>query len=389
MSEHYVKIDFTKTIPTYKEASAYTDLSIVTSRIENRKVAVRVIDMEGELIHRWDPVWFDLWPDATHIPKSARDHPKFRPTKQIHGVLLLENGDLIFNFEYLGMIRLDICGNVIWRLPYRTHHSLYLDEHDNIWVPGRIIHDEPHQDLPYHEPPIIEPTVLKVSLDGKIIREISVFEILMENDLEGLLYLSSLGNEEVSVTGDTMHLNDVETFPSYLAEGVFKTGDIMLSLRNINTILVFSEEELKATHVSTGKFVRQHDPDFIDGNRISVFDNHNIGTRDSGHQSRILIDSFDKEGQSRVYYSGNEEEPFYSSILGNHQWLPNGNLLITESMEGRAFEVDQQGNIVWEYVNIIRPGYAGIVEDVQRLPSLFTKQYFNQLSSQCNTEYEY
>ena len=51
------------------------------------------------------------------------------------------------------------------------------------------------------------------------------------------------------------------------------------------------------------------------------------------------------------------------------QWLPNGNLLITESMRGRAFEIDQHGEIVWDYFNIIEEELTGIVEEVQRVPS--------------------
>ena len=72
------------------------------------------------------------------------------------------------------------------------------------------------------------------------------------------LLIDENGNEHGIVTGDTLHLNDVETFPSHLEEGVFKAGDIMLSLRNINTVLVFRDEDLKVTHINTGTVVRQH-----------------------------------------------------------------------------------------------------------------------------------
>jgi hypothetical protein len=35
------------------------------------------------------------------------------------------------------------------------------------------------------------------------------------------------------------------------------------------------------------------------------------------------------------------------------QQLPNGNLLVTEATDGRAFEITREGKIVWEYVNAI------------------------------------
>ena len=156
----------------------------------------------------------------------------------------------------------------------------------------------------------------------------------------------------------------------------------MVSLRNINAILIFREENLKITHLSVGEFVRQHDPDFIDGNSISVFDNNNIAPERFGHQSKISIKSF-VDNQSYVYYTGTEQEPFYTDIMGKHEWLPNGNLLVTESMRGRAFEIDDQGNIVWEYVNIVDNGIIGIVEEVHRLPGEFDNDFFEQAMRNC------
>ncbi len=375
--------DYTTKVPVYDQDAVYPGLSLVASAVEDRKLSARIIDMEGEIVHNWEIDWFDLWSDATHITKSDPGYPQMRPGTMIHGFVLLENGDLIFNFNHLGMVRLDACGNVVWRLEYRTHHKLYLDENDILWAPGQINHDEPLPDLPNYIPPFIEPTVIKVSLDGEILNEISLFDVLKKNDLEGLLNLSSIDQREVYVTGDTLHLNDVETFPSYLDEGVFKVGDIMVSLRNINTILIFREEDLKVTQISTGSFVRQHDPDFIDGNTISVFDNYNIAPEDYGQQSRIWIKSF-ADGQQSIYYTGSEQQPFYTDIVGNHQWLPNGNLLITESVKGRAFEIDPQGHIVWEYVNIVDDGIAGIIDEVRRLPEQFTEDYFAQITNQCS-----
>ena len=42
-----------------------------------------------------------------------------------------------------------------------------------------------------------------------------------------------------------------------------------------------------------------------------------------------------------------------SYAWGEHQWLPNGNLLITEPFGGRAFEITTgaEPRLVWEHVN--------------------------------------
>ena len=178
------------------------------------------------------------------------------------------------------------------------------------------------------------------------------------------------------LTGDIMHLNDVEPFPETMEEGFFRRGDVMVSLRNINTILFYNDSTKKIKNVTTGDFVRQHDPDFIDGNKISILDNFNIGSKDPGQQTRILIKSF-QNNQTYVYYQGNSKSPFNTIIMGKHQWLPNGDLLITESMNGRAFELNKQKEIVWEFVNILPNNLKGLVQEVTKVPKDYVMNCFN------------
>ena len=217
----------------------------------------------------------------------------------------------------------------------------------------------------------------------KIKSEIPVLELLRENGLNGLLYMSTLKQRDTSVKGDTMHLNDVEPFSSTMQPGVFAPGDVLVSLRNIHTVFVFTVPTRKIKHVWTGDFVRQHDPDFVDGNTISVLDNNNIDSEAGGQQSRILLLSA-ASGERTVYYAGSDDTPFYTDIMGKTQWLPNGNLLISEAMKGRAFEIDRDGRIVWEYVNLVGDGYAGLMEEVQRLPERMNETYSeSNISARC------
>jgi len=403
-SWYYQKTDHTKKVIIYNKKSISKGLTLISSLGKDNTISLKVIDINGSIVHSWDVDWFKIWPDATHLPE--KDLPKSRPGTQIHGMVLLKNGDVVFNYATLGLVRLDVCGNVVWRLPYRTHHSVYLDEYDNLWVPGQKNHEERLSAFPAYKPPFLEPTVLKISLEGKILDEISIFDLLKENKLESLLYMSALHDYLLEVSGDTLHFNDLETFPSYMDEGVFKHGDIMISLRNISAIIIFSEKDRKVKYVDMGGYVRQHDPDFIDGNTISIFDNHNTSnipdfttkrrsisdnkhiastSENNIHKSRIVIKSF-ADKRSFVYYEGNKKHPFYTSMMGKHQWLPNGNLLITETLKGRAFEIDPKGNIVWEYFNIVKKGYIGIISEAQRLPVQYTKAFFDKKVQECKNK---
>ncbi len=341
-------------------------LNLVECMLAGKALSVKVVDMNGNDVHQWDIDWFKMWGDAKHL--SAGRVPKERPGTQVHGAFLLENGNLIFNFDHLGLVCLDFDGKIVWRLPYQTHHTVNRDDQGNLWVCGQKDRVESDTRLPNWKPPFTEDTILNISPDGKILKEWSVIDLLQKNGYEGLLYINSDIRPPV-LSGDVLHLNDVEPFPARLEEGFFRKGDVVVSLRNTNTIFVFNQETEKITFVSTGRFIRQHDPDFVDGNTISLLDNHNVASETSRLKSRILFISA-PSGTIETYYEGTPEHPFYTMIMGRHQWLTNGNLLITESTRGRLFEIDRDKNTIWQYKNIIdeTKGNVAIIEGATRLP---------------------
>ena len=50
-------------------------------------------------------------------------------------------------------------------------------------------------------------------------------------------------------------------------------------------------------------------------------------------------------------------------------WLKPRALILGESDSGRAFEINETGEVVWEFVNIVGDGKVGLVHEVQRLSS--------------------
>lgn len=378
---YYPKTEYTKRLSVYKEKEADSALVLFSSMSENNCISVKIINKEGHLIHEWKLDWFEIWPNPVHL--SEKEKPKSKPGTNIHGMTLLDNGDLIFNYEDLGLVRVDICGDVVWRLPRRTHHSIWRDEYDNLWIPGSITMKDTLFKYPNFAGPIELHSILKVSLQGEILDEIDLTDLFERNNLQGLLYLSNISvGGKITVSGDIFHVNDIEVFPSSKEEGIFKAGDIMVSIRNMNAIIVFSGQDYSVRYLTIGGTVRQHDPDFVDGNTISIFDNNNILSKNYKQQSRILMLSVENN-QFHVYYEGDNKNPFFTDGYGKHQWLQNRNLLITETLKGRIFEVDTTGNIVWEYFNIVEDGYVGIVQESQRLPEQFSKLFFEQRVLDC------
>lgn len=377
---YYVARNGRARIETHQPEHVQPGLTMFTGIGPELILQISVVDALGERVQHWDIDWFKLWPDAKHLPDNMI--PQSRPGTHIHGAKLMENGDVVFNFENLGLVRLDACGNTVFRLPYQTHHSIHEDESGIIWLPGQTTYYQKWDEYPGFEPPFKDDTIARVSQRGELLETVSVMKLLDQNNLMGLTLMSSLDSRDPRPTGDLFHLNDVEVFPSTIAEGVFKHGDVMISLRNINTVLVYDPKTLAIRFISTGRFVRQHDPDFIDGNRISVYDNNNLPGAKDKHSKIVEVSAID--GSVRPLFTGSKAQPFYSTIMGKHQWLSNGNLLVLESMNGRAMELRPDNTLVWSYNNIIEgTNKVGIMAGADRLAPHFDKDFFAAQRSRC------
>jgi hypothetical protein len=380
---YYVDAKDRKLVEHYAPAKVQPGLTLVTGIGEDHQLGIKVIDFDGAVVHQWLVDWYDIWPDATHVPEHLI--PKGKPGTHIHGSRLMDNGDIVFNFENIGLIRLDACANVVFKKPFLSHHSINVDDNGDFWLPTQVFHDKKLKAFPNVKPQFKDDTISHISKDGELISQVSVMQLLHDNGYDGLLYMSTLSSRKPKVSGDVFHLNDVEVFPGHLAEGVFKHGDVMVSLRNNNTVFVYDPKTLKIRYLTSGKFVRQHDPDFIDGNSFSVYDNNHIASKDFGHNSKIVIVSA-LDDSVTSYLEDDDNLPFFSNIMGKHQWLDNGNLLIVESMNGRTFEVTPDKQRVWQYNNLIaQKGLAGIMEGSQRLNRQFDRAFFEAQTAKCQS----
>lgn len=377
---YYVEIGDQPALRVYKADRLSPGLTLITALGHENHPEARVVDSQGRTVHRWSINWFELWPDAKHL--APQDRFNALPGPHTHGVVLTREGDLIFSLERAGLFRLDACGRIKWKLPRMTHHSLFQDEDNNLWVPD-VVPDSIHDPaLPGYTGRTFDYHLLKVSPDGQILKQWRIFDLFVENRLASYLYVTSRANFEAKMSGDTLHLNDAEVFPRSMTPGTFKPGDVMISLRNINMVMIFDPQTNRVVHVFNGPFVRQHDPDFVDGNTITVFDNHTHTMGTSQERTRILEVSTDGR-KPRVIFEGNARHPFFTNIMGKHQALPNGNMLLTEATKGRALEIDAEGNLVWELRNFVRPGVVGLMDEAQRLDPQMDAAFFARARAAC------
>ena len=94
---------------------------------------------------------------------------------------------------------------------------------------------------------------------------------------------------------------------------------------------------------------QQHDPSITEDGHLLCFDNGNLRPNTSTTHSRIV--EYDTRTKELVEsYVDPNPATFFTPYMGSVQKLWNGSYSICESAFGRIFEVNPEGELMWEYV---------------------------------------
>ena len=91
-----------------------------------------------------------------------------------------------------------------------------------------------------------------------------------------------------------------------------------------------------------------HDPQYLSAGHLLIFDN---GLRRPGPDkyTRVIEVAYDPgQGSADVVWEYRETPDFYSAAQGACHVEDNGNIFVTDSMNGRIFEVTREKQVVWE-----------------------------------------
>jgi hypothetical protein len=255
------------------EGKASPGVTLLESLFD-QDVGLRLIDLEGNTIYTWPARFSEIFPNP-EIIDAEWGLPNNDWEVSVHGSWLYPDGDVLFNFPGLGLVRMDHCGEVEWKLAVNPHHSIHIADDGDIWTLGQIYYDQRTPDFPGFRPPFGDDLILEISPDGKILREWSILKMLYDNDLVGALFPAGIEIFEGEPMRDVLHTNDVETLSAMDASAfaLFEAGDAVVSIRNLNLLMVFDPDTGIVKWTQTGPWLRQHDPDFLPDGRILVFDN--------------------------------------------------------------------------------------------------------------------
>lgn len=318
---------------------------------------LRLVRRDGSIVMRWPVAFSEIFTSTEHV----REPPATDWNTDTHGALIEPDGSVVFVFEYMGLVKLDRCGALEWKVAAPVHHSVERAAAGGYWAPGRnYVLEEATAAFPPFSAPYNEDTVLRISEDGEILQERSLVALFYRAGMQA--WLTVMHNSELR--GEILHLNKVaELEPGMAADfPMFAAGDLLMSIRELNMILVADPELQRVKWWRIGPWIRQHDPEFKIGGHISVFNNNAYQSAfgpdnyfEKSHPTipRVsdIIEIDPATDEHRRVYGGVKGQEFLTVVRGKHELTARGGLLVTEFEAGRVFETDSSGRTIWEYVN--------------------------------------
>lgn len=327
---------------------------------DHGQVIVELFSIANEkVLHTWVPSQPDI---LEKVGNPANKLITKLHTFVINHPLLLSDGGLVFNAKSGPLVKIDSCGSVVWTINRFFHHSIEVDHNGNLVTCSVLPGNGPTRH------PIRDDSFAIVSPDGEIIREYSVTDILLKNGYGWLVY--GIGQFE----WDRIHLNDAQ--PVLKNSKNAQIGDIALSIRNLSTVALVQPESGKIMWLKTGPWINQHDINFLQDDRYSIFGNDVVRKLKDGKKSNRFVN----DGRSEIYIYDQLNNTItrpYASIMakekirtlseGRLDILANGDAFIEEQNFARLLRISKD-QVRWEYVNKISDDTVGEVHWSRYLP---------------------
>lgn len=362
---------------------AWAGVNLFTPRPEPE---ARLLSMTGELLHTWRSEEGQPPPGSAVIMDFLEGW---------HHVEPLGNGGLLAIVENSAILALDAGSRLLWKAELPAHHDLAVTASGGVYA---LCARRSRAGGDAGAFPILDEEVTLLSDAGEVGSRLSILDLLRRDErtrgvveefiaarlraytpdrmerfragfrrsheaegeaairdhlgrLDEVLAGSFSGDETLAIgalrntPSDVVHANSIEILDDHPA-GLWKRGDLLVSLRNLDMIAVVDTSGPRLSWIwGPGVVDRQHQPSALPDGRILVFDNGAAARR-----SR-LVEVDPATGEITWTYAGDPPASFFSPVRGGAEALPNGDVLVTDSEQGKVFEITRDGEIVWEYLS--------------------------------------
>jgi hypothetical protein len=306
-----------------------------------------LLDMRGRVVHRWAVPFSRVWSDPPHVGTRVDDR-----LVCFFGCHLYPNGDLLVVFHGLehsangyGLAKLDKDSNVLWKYAANAHHDVDVGEDGKVYaIKHQVVKSLP-AGLEFVPTPCLTDYLVTLSPGGKELAAVPILEAFRDSAYTPLLATLAppATQEPAGLPPDVLHMNFVRVLTRKLAPRFprFKAGQVLVSLRNVDTLAVVDPQTRAVVWAARGPWRAQHDAQFLGNGHLLLFDN--LG---SPRSSRVL--EYDPRTQAFPWsYPGEGGRPFRSEERGQAQRLPNGNTLVVNSEGKQILEVTRANEVVW------------------------------------------
>ncbi|MBI1248329.1 hypothetical protein GC197_10890 [bacterium] len=319
---------------------------------------VRLSDFQ--VLHTWVPdvaAFFAAWGPTSYGEYATAD------TFSARHPILLDDGSIVTHSGRSPLACFDRQGKLKWLWDAErgkvAHHSIEMNNQGNLLVTGdaSVRRKDWEKYLPAgmqyagNQFPrdgyfVVDPS------NGHVIEEVLAGPLMAECEYGALLFGT------YRLHDDLLHINDADEVTQDV--GILKKGDLLISLRNISTVLVYRPATRQIVWLHTGPWFQQHDPQVLPDGRIAVFSNNSFPDWHSHYRKNSEVYVIDPA-------TNQFETPFqkimtdldiYTETEGRSRILPSGDLVVEETMSSRIVRATPD-KVIWEYRNCTREGYAG------------------------------
>ena len=370
-------------VVAYDAAKADNGLTLFSS---GKGRDVYLIDMQGKRVHTWTVPYETIQPvlkgtlpidrmaalsqnacessspDVLWLPKMVplQDRPP-NIGLNISALHLYPDGSLLVLYmeggaAYMGggLAKIDKDSGLLWKYDgMLTHHDLTVGSDGKIYVLGKIIDpDIPPASDENQVHSRVHDYVVILSPEGRELKRVSILNAFNKLLKENPHPQTPFEREKFS-DDDPFHANTVELIPMEMDEKypMVQAGNLLLSFRALNMLVILNPDTESLTWASYGPWHRQHSPRLLKDGSIVLFDN--AGNIMNAATSRVLRIDLNTSG-ILWHYDGEPNRILDSETYSSVEPLPNGNILVTETMGGRIFEVTSEKDVVWDYRSVER-----------------------------------
>ncbi len=328
----------------------------------------KLIDMSGNIIHNWSSIYMGtIDSNGDYYAQECYECPKWG--------------------------RYSFSGEVIWEKDFPIHHNILLTPQNTIIVMGKEVHE-------YNGRMVEFDTILEYDKNGNLIQEYSLWNNLnylkqfhppLELDKSKSFFIPEEHKKNTSIWGgnyDYYHLNYVSVIPETEFKdkhSAFKPGNWLISFRHGSMLYILDKDTKEVQWYALqpsfeNEIQGQHSPQMLPNGNILIFDNGRYRK-----WSRIISINPVNMQIDWEYKSPD----FFTLSQGHIQILPNGNLLISETEEGRVFELTPDKEVVWEYYhpeqqnekNSVVKEKFGLRQEISKMER-YPKQFIDSLLAQ-------